>query len=201
MVRFIYSVGADGNMAMTMAGKELHLDNQILCRFHMGAVTCLDVCDKFVVTGSTDMSVGMYQSGEDLKSVKSLTRLSLPVRCVSIHPNQRHVACSGDAAEIAIVDVDDIKAAPKVGRKHSRPVSSLAYDPKGKFMASIDISGELVIWEVLDDGSVNVVDAAKISIPSKFWPRLAWSPDGTILAVTGDDGTIRVCRDLFKVDV
>lgn len=187
--RFIYSVGADGNLAMTPAGKELHLESQLLCRFHMASVTCMDVCDRFVVTGSTDMSVGMYAAGEELKAVKALTRMSLPVRSVSIHPGQKHVACSGDATEIVIVDVEDVKAAPKVGRKHARPVSCLAYDPKGNFLASIDIAGELVIWAVsAEDGSIAGEDLSKVTIPAKFWPRLAWSPDGALLAVTGDDG-------------
>lgn len=188
-------------MAATPAGKELHLENQLLCRFHMASVTCMDVCDRFVVTGSTDMSVGMYGAGEELKAVKALTRMALPVRSVSIHPNQKHVACSGDAAEIVVVDVEDVRAAPKVGRKHARPVSCLAYDPKGKFLASIDIAGELVIWAVTEDGCIAVEDSAKVAIPAKFWPRLAWSPDGALLAVTGDDGIDVLCDGCLCVCV
>jgi WD40 repeat protein len=77
------------------------------------------------------------------------------------------------------------------------PVSGLAFSPDGAWLVSgagdITCSGSTTnpirLWRVADGTLHNVLEEHRYSIRS-----LAFSPDGTLLASTANDGTVRLWR-------
>lgn len=115
-----------------------------------------------------------------------MIRTDLPIRAISLSSDEKLLAIGSESMLISLISIDD----PTGGRRdapsgeHKRPISCLAFDPKGEFLASIDLSGQLIVWEV---ASLKPVDKTSIHVPSKYWPKVAWSQDGQVLAVTGED--------------
>jgi WD40 repeat protein len=62
------------------------------------------------------------------------------------------------------------------------PVSSLAFSPNGKFLASATMDGEVKFWDVETGQEVNTINA-----PGSYNGDIAYSPDGQTLAIATDN--------------
>ncbi len=88
---------------------------------------------------------------------------------------------------------------------HLQPASSLAWSPQKNILASIADQDDLLLWDITRQQSGSPDPIARRQARSGSSMRLAWSPDGSILALanTGegaigqDDATI----DLYKGDL
>lgn len=80
----------------------------------------------------------------------------------------------------------DLEFKPLKRLEHKRAVAFMAIDPRGEFLASIDLAGQLLITD-LGDAALRVVDQQSLAVAPRWSPLLAWSPDGQLLAVAGAD--------------
>ena len=78
------------------------------------------------------------------------------------------------------------------GNSDTPGVSSIAFSPNGKILASAsEDDGSVQLWSVADgDGSCLINLLEHVSGGGAF--SVAFSPDGKTLASSGDDGTVRL---------
>ena len=99
-------------------------------------------------------------------------------------PDESMIAL-GAAGEIRIYDAKNLRLL-KVLVGHTRPVTSVAWHPSGRQLASASGDGTVRLWTTngrpthVLNGHVGAVN------------RVVWHPAGTQLASTGADGTIRL---------
>ncbi len=72
-------------------------------------------------------------------------------------------------------------------RGHANEVSSLAWSPESKRVASTSLDGKIKVWDVANGGELLTLRGHP-----NMLSLLAWSPDGQWLASAGSDGTVRV---------
>lgn len=187
---FVYSLDGGGALSVERSERQ---------RMHRGGVLALAAGKDVLASVGTDGALVLY--GTTVATLKERCRLAyrapLPLHSVSIHPEGKAVACAGENMELVIVDLRDngseerrvVKSAP-----HARPITSVAFDPMGAFVAAADMSGAVRIYRMKEDLEPVRVDEVRVTLPTKYMPRLAWSPDGSLLAVTMDDGIKIVAR-------
>ena len=70
-------------------------------------------------------------------------------------------------------------------KKHTDWVTTLAFSPDGKYLASGDRNGGLHIWEAETGGIVLTLAEHQSRVTD-----LSWRPDGNVIASTGEDGKL-----------
>src|SRR6266581_2045960 len=73
-------------------------------------------------------------------------------------------------------------------RGHSGPVTSVAWSPDGKHIASASVDRTVQVWDALHGGRALVTHSG-YSAPVK---SVAWSPSGTRIVAGSRDGTVRL---------
>ena len=71
----------------------------------------------------------------------------------------------------------------QVLRKHSLSVSSIAYHPNGKMIASGGLDGQILLWDTITGKTIG----KPIEVMKNIEPHLTFSPDGSILAFSDCD--------------
>ena len=74
---------------------------------------------------------------------------------------------------------------------HNRPISSLAFAPKGMRLASGSKDGSIAIWLLQKDGDGELLGATSLDTPIS---RLAWRPDGRAIAAANAVGKLTSWR-------
>ena len=74
---------------------------------------------------------------------------------------------------------------------HARPVSTLAFAPKGMRLASGARDGSVAVWSLKSDGQGEAVGVALIGDQIS---NIAWRPDGRALSVVNAQGGISVLK-------
>ena len=74
---------------------------------------------------------------------------------------------------------------------HHRPISSLAFAPKGMRLASGSKDGSIAIWLLQKDGDGELLGATSLDAPIS---RLAWRPDGRAIAAANAVGKLTSWR-------
>lgn len=72
---------------------------------------------------------------------------------------------------------------------HSAPVTAVASDPQGSFIATSGDDGPVRIWEPLSGRTIMELHGHQGRVNC-----IAFAPDGQSLATAGDDGTVRIWR-------
>lgn len=142
---------------------------------------------KWVTGGCQDASVHLWRlwSGDDLQMSGYPTK----VEHLSWHPSSRYLAVA-NPSEITIWDFSGkgpAGTAPRVVEAHEGKINDLAYDPSGRWLASVG-----------DDGRLCLAEGHKPSRSVAVWQtpepltRVVWDPAGDHLAVASTSGVVAV---------
>ncbi|KAK4383334.1 hypothetical protein Sango_2786500 [Sesamum angolense] len=170
----IHTVGSPSNMPKFL-------------RNHREGVTALALSPNStcLASGSLDHSVKLYKfPGGDFET--NITRFTLPIRAVAFNKSGTILAAAGDDEGIKLVNTIDGTIA-RVLKGHKGSVTSLAFDPKSEYLASLDSEGTVIYWELQSGSTVHVLKAIAPNngMDVSLLNLLAWSPDGEMLAVPG----------------
>lgn len=116
----------------------------------------------------------------------NITRFTLPIRSLIFNRSGSLLAAAGDDDGIKLIATID-NTISKVLKGHRGSVTSLSFDPKNEFLASMDSSGTVVYWELSSGKPLHTLKAVAPNTDSdnSISNVLSWRPDGEMLAVPG----------------
>lgn len=96
------------------------------------------------------------------------------------------LAAAGDDEGIKLINTIDGSIA-RVLKGHKGPVTGLAFDPVGEYLASVDSIGTVIFWELQSMTMLHTLKgiAPDTGSDTSVMNMLSWSPDGETLAVPG----------------
>lgn len=96
------------------------------------------------------------------------------------------LAAAGDDEGVKLINTIDGSIA-RVLKGHKGSVTSLAFDPNGEYLASLDSVGTVIYWELQSGTTLHMLRGIAPNIGSdvSVMNVLGWSPDGEMLAVPG----------------
>jgi WD40 repeat protein len=142
---------------------------------------------KWLMTGNQDCSVHVWNTDGDTEM--HMRGFAAKVRQLAWHRSSRWLATGGGLT----ISVWDCSGRGPEGRTplllewHADQISALQYQPEGDWLASGARDGSIAIWSPTQ--RQNQISRAKIS---SGVTRVAWSPDGKLLAATGEGGEVQV---------
>jgi WD40 repeat protein len=142
---------------------------------------------KWLMTGNQDCSIHVWNT--DNGAEMHMRGYAAKVRQLAWHRGSRWLATGGGQT----ISVWDCSGRGPEGRTpllmewHPDQISALHYQPEGDWLASGARDGSLAIWSPTQ--RQNQISRAKIS---SGVTRVAWSPDGKLLAATGEGGEVQV---------
>ncbi len=143
----------------------------------------------YIATGNQDASVHFWyrKTGKDLE----MSGYPVKVKELAWDSSSRYLATGGSA----IVIIWDCAGKGPAGTKpieldgHDLPLTALAYQPKGPFLASGCRAGKISLWNPAK--SRKLIRASELSGEIT---RLVWASDGRSLAASSSEGAVRVFR-------
>jgi chromosome transmission fidelity protein 4 len=169
---------------------------------------------KKIAAGGEAQSVVIFTL-PDLEYESIITRGSMAIRDLCYSPNGDYLAVATDDAVIKLVSTDKPEDTKNL-EGHSGGVKSVAFDPKGVYLASTGCDRSLRIWDVSSGqekfkiGDMFSKDAAAALLPEppatpKNMCKVAWSglksytaSAGKLLAVAGSNQVRVFERDTWK---
>jgi WD40 repeat protein len=142
---------------------------------------------KWLMTGNQDCSIHVWNT--DNGGEMHMRGYAAKVRQLAWHRASRWLATGGGET----ITVWDCSGKGPEGRTplllewHPDQISALHYQPEGDWLASGARDGSLAVWSPTQ--RQNQISRAKIS---SGVTRVAWSPDGKLLAATGECGEVQV---------
>jgi WD40 repeat protein len=142
---------------------------------------------KWLMTGNQDCSVHVWNT--DSGNEMHMRGFAAKVRQLAWHRGSRWLATGGGEA----ISVWDCSGPGPGGRTplllewHPDQISALHYQPEGDWLASGARDGSIAVWAPTQ--RQNRISGAKIS---SGVTRVAWSPDGKLLAAIGEGGEVQV---------
>ncbi|MCA2694109.1 MULTISPECIES: serine/threonine-protein kinase [unclassified Microcystis] len=154
---------------------------------------------RYLASGSGDKTIKIWEV-ETGKELRTLTGHSIGVLSVAYSPDGRYLASGsydydkGDKGDKIIKTIKTIKiwevATGKELRTltgHSNGVTSVAYSPDGRYLASGSWDDTIKIWEVATGKELRTLTGHYGEVYS-----VAYSPDGRYLASGSGDNTIKI---------
>lgn len=116
----------------------------------------------------------------------NITRFTLPIRSLAFNKSGSMLAAAGDDEGIKLINTVDGSIA-RVLKGHKGPVTGLAFDPNGEYLASLDSTGTVIIWELHSGRILHNLKgiAPDTGVDVSTMNVLCWSPDGETLAIPG----------------
>ncbi|KAJ3364246.1 WD repeat and HMG-box DNA binding-domain containing protein 1 [Allomyces javanicus] len=157
-------------------------------------------CHRSMVAVSAKGTVMLFglPAGEYLRLV---TRHTLPVTCLDISMNGQLVASGSEDHSIRVTSTENIEEMFELNG-HKAPVTSVAFDPLGTYLASAGCDGRLLVWNVQERSiaaDLSILRSLR-DVTAKDAPKLRWCPSGKYIAVSGLGNEIAlVVRNKFTV--
>ncbi|KNE64771.1 hypothetical protein, variant [Allomyces macrogynus ATCC 38327] len=129
------------------------------------------------------------------------TRHTLPVTCLDISMNGQLVASGSEDHSIRVTSTENIEEMFELNG-HKAPVTSVAFDPLGTYLASAGCDGRLLVWNVQERSIATDLSILRSlrDVTAKDAPKLRWCPSGKYIAVSGLGNEIAlVVRNKFTV--
>ena len=175
---------------------------------HTDAVNALAVspCGTQVCTASDDYAVKVFSIAKGGFEA-NVTRFTLPVRAIAWSADGKYVAAGGEDTAIKVIKMEDKSVQFLLECTRSKCIKSLAFDPRGDFLAATDDNGACFVWvlrpqsddEEPGDVVLNATLAPVATGESPLLNTAAWRPDGEILAVPGRENDVMFLeRGTFK---
>eukprot|EP00873_Tetraselmis_striata_P018043 jgi/Tetstr1/438307/TSEL_026874.t1 len=142
-----------------------------------------------IALGDKEAFVKVYDASTgDFKSIA--TRLTLPVRSLSYSKDGNTLAAAGDGEGIKLLNTEDGRVLRVL--QTGPQVRDVAFDPESQFVASVTCGGTIQVWDVTNGKAVFTVKrgAPVTDHFSSERARLAWHPDGSLLAVPGVENDV-----------
>ncbi|KAI7839202.1 hypothetical protein COHA_007091 [Chlorella ohadii] len=186
----LVTAGPDGKLCFRSADAPSEVQKEMLVA-NGGAPTplhCLAVAaGKPVVTGDDANFVKCY-THPDGEMDGVATRFTLPVRALAYSPSGASLAAGGDDEGIKLVDMASARVFRQL--KSQAYTRSIAYDPEGAYIASVNGDGTLNVWEI-EGGKQQLCRrkaCPKVDLDSTARCQPAWHPDGgSLLAAPGTE--------------
>lgn len=141
--------------------------------------------DKNLVIAVTSAAVLVIRN----KQVVHKTAVKYQASSVALSADETKVAVGGKDNNVYIYSLSGDKLTETASLKgHRGPLSSIAYSPDGKYLATGDHNRELLIW----DASSNAVKANGLVFHTGRINSVAWSPDSKHVVTGGLDGAVYV---------
>ena len=175
---------------------------------HTDAVNAIAVspCGTMACSASDDYAVKAFSLARGSFEA-NVTRFSLPVRTIAYSADGKYVAAGGEDTAIKVIKMDDKSVHLLLECTRSKCIKSLAFDPRGDFLAATDDNGACFVWilrpqsedEEPGDVALNATIAPVANGESPLLNTVAWRPDGNILAVPGrENDVVFLERGSFK---
>ena len=187
--------------------------------------------DSRIATGGLDAKVRIWSTdpilNEESKVPRELAVLSMhagPVLCVRWAHSGRWLASGSDDSVVLIWDLDAVGSGG--GKKvfgsnvvnieswkplrrlvgHESDVTGLAWSAGDRYLASVGLDSEVIIWDGLSLGSlpfillilfltrVSTERLQKLSSHQGFVKGVCWDPAGEFLATCSDDKSVKIWR-------
>ncbi|KAK2080895.1 hypothetical protein QBZ16_000749 [Prototheca wickerhamii] len=141
--------------------------------------------------------MGRAYSLPKLAPSRVITKSTLPVRCLAISPCGAKLAVGGDDAGVKLIELESATALRSLG---SQPYTrGLAFDPEGRYLASLAADGSLSVHDLHTGKPVlqRRGTGPKLDVLGAALATPAWHPDGgSLLAVPGRDGEVSLFERL-----
>ena len=145
---------------------------------------CVVANNDFFIVGSEDGTVSLY-SLETNSFERFLLRTSLPIRDISLSPDNRWCAVASDELSVKIVGTEDQTQVRHL-RSHGKPTKHLAFDPKGSLIALSCTDGVVYVYSLTSEEPelIRKVDGiiGSLQTESEASSRVVWHPDGRAFA-------------------
>jgi len=149
---------------------------------------------KWMFTGGEDKSVRIWDMRSRNLQCQHMFQVNSPVTSVVLHPNQSELIIGDQSGAINMWDLKtdhNEQLIPEAGAI----IQSVAIDPEGKFMASLNSKGGCHVWSLtggLKEERTVFYPKQRISAHSKYGLKCLFSPDSSLLATTSADGTVKL---------
>ncbi|KNC55775.1 transducin/WD-40 repeat family protein [Thecamonas trahens ATCC 50062] len=151
-----------------------------------------------VATGATDKKVTIW-SWPEIKFQSFAARFTASISALAFSPCGLFLAVAAAESTVKIVPVGDMSSANCL-RNHAGPVRALAWSPDSKLLATVADDGAVQVWDVEAKSVVTSMDLLPATNSSSHGSKeeqaaspatlgrggIAFSPDGTLLAVSGE---------------
>jgi WD40 repeat protein len=168
---------------------------------HTGSIDCVAWTPdgKTVVSGGGDGAVRVWdaETGREIRHLiefdKATWRVN-DVESLSVSPDGKRVAAGNSDGKLRVWDL--ATGAKLLTAVHGDFVQSVAFSPDGKTVATACWDGSIRVFDATSGDLVHEVSLYKDKHSGSIYgrPQLAWTHDGTSIAVAGVDDKLRVWR-------
>lgn len=144
---------------------------------------------RMLAIGSGDGSLYLCDSSGPPALGRPLKRHEESIQCAAFDPGGALCATGGEDGSLIVWDIARRKPLIEVPEAHRREVTSVAFDPTGQYLASAGRGDEPVrLWALDDIPGMGRADSSILE--GAQGSALAFSPDGTLLAVADDQQVV-----------
>lgn len=137
-----------------------------------------------LVSGHADGVIRVWDLAAE-KVVKELPKLPRRIEAIAPSPDGAMLASSGPASAVQLVDVSNWEHTRTLAT--SAPVWGVAWHPDGKTIFATTHAGTLEVFDFATRERTHLIAAHQ-----RLAPGLAVAPDGTLVATSSEDGSLRL---------